>query len=1312
VYDPGSCMFGIQGCTDSRYSEYSPAANIDDGTCGRRRLSGCSDPRARNFNSEATANRGCSYSVGGCTSSLAMNFYPAATDDDGSCVIPQSGCMSPQAINFDSLATVTSNDCVFEVRGCTDSLAVNYVADASFDDGSCIGRVEGCTAPSALNYDSLATSYAGGTCTYPVLGCTDSLATTYDPLATINDNRCVQAVYGCMFADATNFNSLATVDDGSCEMRPFGCTDPRALNYVPGAVMRKGTTVNLDGLPADGIALLQELNSRRIVHGATPLRWDTSLASDALDSASSCPSAGSSATRGELVAVGQAFINAAGVVSHWYSGELFYPYPVPGPPNMALAARWSDFTQVVWKASMSVGCGWSDYGSAAGQPVCAEPTWICRFAPSGNYLNGFQANVLPAIEFPPLEECIYLVVGCMSPSAINFDSTATSYEGAECLYSWPGCTDSNALNYLPIATEDDGACAFTGPEVVGCMDAAAANFDSAATEHSSCRYDVIGCMESNARNYASAATVNAGCIFTRAGCMSRFATNYDSTATVHNRTVCRYTARRALAEAGRLLQQGIPGCTYSNAENYNQGATIDDGSCAVAGCMDPFAPNFDQHATFNDGSCTSYLRGCTDSTAGNYATYYTVADLSSCRYGGCTESRGTANYDSAAAFDDGSCQYSTAVPGCTDSLADNFVSLATVNAGCTYGGCTTSVAPQYNPSATFDDGSCGALALGCTHSDAANYAPNATVDDGTCTYPDVGVVRGCADPVADNYNPSATRFAAGDDGLCQYRGCMTSAALNYDPSATVPDVSSCIDRRAGCTDSTADNYMQSANAVCGSVDNATGGGICATCAYGGCVDSINPSYDLSATYSDGTCPLVLIGCTDSTATNYALGATADDGNCRHAGCMDSANAHHSPSATFHDVSSCAPVVRSCTDSLAVNYLSIASDDDGSCHYVGCTYSTALNYDMTATDDSGRCEFASPPPTVPPAPPPPSPSTPPWSPPPPAPPAEPPWAPLNSVPTPTADLTASADEPVISAVVVAISIIATMIIVAILYRYCYRHHSVEADARAGLQRASRAKPSRVRSSARALSQRQEGSVQATRRTRIEYNRPKSAAIANRAAPRTEPPSGVIAHAALPVCRSSASDFGFGGFSRAAVVSKPPTSMPPTPKRPFPARGDTFSSMNSLDEAAGVFPASKGGVPYLPNYAEPDDVEPSLRPLPLVGPDVLGQSTPTAIGDMNISKVTYLPNYYGESESEAEEGCFPGGLSEDASRVDTNSEPPTIHTLSEHGFDKDMSAGVVSGGGATSGQVFYATNYYEEPSSTDDERMTMPGEATRV
>ena len=91
------------------------------------------------------------------------------------------------------------------------------------------------------------------------------------------------------------------------------------------------------------------------------------------------------------------------------------------------------------------------------------------------------------------------------------------------------------------------------------------------------------------------------------------------------------------------------------------------------------------------------------------------------------------------------------------------------------GGCLQVDATNYNPDATFDDGSCNFLVIiyGCTNPEAENYDSQATHDDGRCvvindnpngTTNETAAIYGCMDIEANNYDDKATE----DDGSCDY----------------------------------------------------------------------------------------------------------------------------------------------------------------------------------------------------------------------------------------------------------------------------------------------------------------------------------------------------------------------------------------------------------------------------------------------------------------------------------------------------------------------------------------------------------------
>lgn len=93
------------------------------------------------------------------------------------------------------------------------------------------------------------------------------------------------------------------------------------------------------------------------------------------------------------------------------------------------------------------------------------------------------------------------------------------------------------------------------------------------------------------------------------------------------------------------------------------------------------------------------------------------------------------------------------------------------------GGCLETNATNFNPLATFDDGTCNFVVIvyGCMDSEAINYDPQATHDNGRCNLLNQGgnntnntqtneTVYGCMDIDANNFNDRATE----DDGSCDY----------------------------------------------------------------------------------------------------------------------------------------------------------------------------------------------------------------------------------------------------------------------------------------------------------------------------------------------------------------------------------------------------------------------------------------------------------------------------------------------------------------------------------------------------------------
>ena len=108
-----SCAFDFPGCTAPAAPNYAAAANRDDGSCLPAVVHGCADSLAANFAPSATVSAGCQYHWTGCKDSAARNYAADTTIH-------------------------AANQCVYAILGCMLPLAANYAPAATLDDGSCV----------------------------------------------------------------------------------------------------------------------------------------------------------------------------------------------------------------------------------------------------------------------------------------------------------------------------------------------------------------------------------------------------------------------------------------------------------------------------------------------------------------------------------------------------------------------------------------------------------------------------------------------------------------------------------------------------------------------------------------------------------------------------------------------------------------------------------------------------------------------------------------------------------------------------------------------------------------------------------------------------------------------------------------------------------------------------------------------------------------------------------------------------------------------------------------------------------------------
>lgn len=160
------------------------------------------------------------------------------------------------------------------------------------------------------------------------------------------------------------------------------------------------------------------------------------------------------------------------------------------------------------------------------------------------------------------------VLGCDDPAAQNYDAEANCNNADFCNFALAGCADSCAPNYNPDATEDDGTCeVYTMECNTDCTSGDLEVWDAASC---SCVTDVVtipGCTDPNACNYSLGANCDDGSCTAPEVCNDDICLG-DITDSVGSDPCGCY-----------LVEAQVLGCADVTAQNYNPDANCDDGSC-------------------------------------------------------------------------------------------------------------------------------------------------------------------------------------------------------------------------------------------------------------------------------------------------------------------------------------------------------------------------------------------------------------------------------------------------------------------------------------------------------------------------------------------------------------------------------------------------------------------------------------------------------------------------------------------------------------------------------------------------------------
>ncbi len=985
--DDGSCDVPAQGCAECVDGVSTLIDSNGDGIFDCDEVLGCTDSTACNYNEAANVSDGtCDY---------AAEYYDCAdtclndTDGDGVCdELEVLGCQDDTACNYNADAT-DAGDCDYaaeyydcagnclndldadgvcdelEIAGCQDDSACNYSPDAT--DSAVSGLQISLTAGSwpseiswSLNGDTLSAPYDGFIALEEgvyVVGGADSygdgwngaVMTIIDPNSGASTSFTVSgsdaevevavSAAGCIFPDEANClfcneNGGVTLADADGDFvcdgdEVEGCQDDMACNYMPEAT---------DPAPAAGLSI-------SLTAGSWPSEISWTLNGEtygapfdgfiALD--------GGSYTIEGFDSYGDGWNGAEMTIA---DGDNVSTFSVSGSTG-SIEVMVSASELACYYAPEFYECdGETCINDADGDGVCDELEILGSPVPTAcNYVEGVT-DLQPAVI--PLAGCeVCNTTGADAVAAIVAgldvtDDVDTDGDGVRDCEEIFGCQEAGACNFSPEATEEDGTCEYES--CLGCTDVLACNYtlgsliDDGTCDYCSCALDGDGgqngfglAVEEHAVNGIAGTTT-----------YRLYVTTPNSTDFVS-------------AVAGDELNPSYLRTSTSFYQDENGGLT--------AGAINPLLFDF-----FPSSAYDSWLTIGIDQApaAGDDSLQdVTLATAEGDTWAADFEAGGNLELNS---FFGGS-WFTTNLVSNGVAGDDNRVLIAQLT---TDGTLTGQLYVQVFPNGVGADAeyltlSFGAPSCGCTDDSlafdgvsyaACNYNPDASYDDGSCTYSEV-----------ENIDCDGVCFNDADgDGVCdedEIVGCQDGSldalggtnACNYDPAAT--DAGECIYVEAQFCPLDGQSYVfTNCEGVIFPEFDADMNGVVDCFDQGGCMDSLACNYEADLTFDDGTCDYgadvngngicdLLEGCLYEDACNYDAAVLAFVAEQEGRVALDDQSCDFSCLTT------------GCSDEAAINYDQYADGSgDEACLYIGCQDETALNFDASA-NYPGECLYLDP-----------------------------------------------------------------------------------------------------------------------------------------------------------------------------------------------------------------------------------------------------------------------------------------------------------------------------------------------------------------
>jgi len=258
---------------------------------------------------------------------------------------------------------------------------------------------------------------------------------------------------------------------------------------------------------------------------------------------------------------------------------------------------------------VSLQCGCSVMGSNTGSSYADvdsktpgyESLWVAKPLPNvgiigwpthaGVMTYDSTATVLGGRVCNNVFQCKFITEGCMSTTAINYNSQATTNSNTWCVEPVPGCMmpPYHAANdQTAMSGRHKGRFGLAAIYDLSHLPAEDSNnnYNPLATVAAGCTVEILGCMKPEMLNYDSRATKNFMCYESKFGCLNPAAKNFNCSAermdsdsscsdgvTQHNWRLCKFYARPTLS-APVTANPEIVMITEGDVKDYKVADTV------------------------------------------------------------------------------------------------------------------------------------------------------------------------------------------------------------------------------------------------------------------------------------------------------------------------------------------------------------------------------------------------------------------------------------------------------------------------------------------------------------------------------------------------------------------------------------------------------------------------------------------------------------------------------------------------------------------------------------------------------------------